>query len=420
MLIHKNDLVQEIHRTSSMVSVALTGGGSGIFPLLLELGNGSKTLIDGNIPYTKAAHDHFIGGTPDKLVSEADARALAMASMLHANDFGDPGVPVIGIGSTSSLIRVDRDADGNVIPEREGRRHSIYVAIQTPAATITHSLVFPNGIADLDLASYENDWFKHLPLTVKIRYAEEELVCLMMLNLIAEGCGLEDRVFMNYADRVVRKIGMASDVHPNLTNLVSSAQPAFLGVRCGGGEPIRPHETIITPKGLVPSSLNPPHAGHFRMLKIVNEIVSGDTGFEMSTQNFDKPPLDFLTIKERLGHLQSGPVVDVYLTNTATFLRKSAQFPGCTFGVGHDTAARIVDPKYYRDTFELLLTMESMNTENGCSFIVFGRQDPTTGEFMTLHDIENSNFQLMSTYISQEEFDEPHASRDIRKEQESQ
>ena len=69
----------------------------------------------------------------------------------------------------------------------------------------------------------------------------------------------------------------------------------------------------------------------------------------------------------------------VYLTNAPTYLDKARLFPGSTFVIGHDTALRIVDPRFYggpagRDA--MLDELERL----GARFLVFGRLD-ASGSF---------------------------------------
>ena len=77
-------LVPRIHATPNQGVVIPTGGGTRVFPMLLEVGGGSNTLLDGGIPYKEFMTDEILGGTPEKYVSELTARQLAMAAYQKA------------------------------------------------------------------------------------------------------------------------------------------------------------------------------------------------------------------------------------------------------------------------------------------------------------------------------------------------
>ncbi len=135
------------------------------------------------------------------------------------------------------------------------------------------------------------------------------------------------------------------------------------------------------PRLLLPGSFRPVHEGHLAMARVASGRLGLDCAFELSIQNPDKPPLDYVAISERiaafLGH--SGRL---FLTNAPRFIEKARIFPGATFVVGDDTARRLVDPRYSgsdaaRDV--MLDEFESLGTR----FLVFGRPD-ADGRFRIL------------------------------------
>ena len=82
------------------------------------------------------------------------------------------------------------------------------------------------------------------------------------------------------------------------------------------------------------------------------------------------------------------------LTRSPLFSGKAALMPGATFVVGHDTAVRLVMPKYYGGKAGMLRAFAAIR-ERGCSFLVAGRlaaagDDDATGarRFLTLADVE--------------------------------
>ena len=58
------------------------------------------------------------------------------------------------------------------------------------------------------------------------------------------------------------------------------------------------------------------------------------------------------------------------LTKATLFADKNRLFPGCTFVVGTDTSARILDVKYYRQSVEILLQQLESISQTGTKFLV--------------------------------------------------
>jgi nicotinic acid mononucleotide adenylyltransferase len=150
------------------------------------------------------------------------------------------------------------------------------------------------------------------------------------------------------------------------------------------------HATRLPPNSLiVPGSFNPPHAGHVALARMAAEAVSNCTAiwFELSITNVDKPPLQLDTIVERLKQLLSledempeNFCWGILLTNAPLFKQKVQLLAALQIGVdsmlhfsiGTDTLVRLIDPKYYNDSQEEML---SVLTGLPCRFVVGGRLD---------------------------------------------
>ena len=74
------------------------------------------------------------------------------------------------------------------------------------------------------------------------------------------------------------------------------------------------------------------------------------------------------------------------LTRASRFSQKARLFPGKTFVVGYDTAARIVDASYYGGDGEELSRALDRVRAAGCRFLVAGRE--VDGEFRSLDDLD--------------------------------
>jgi hypothetical protein len=99
--------------------------------------------------------------------------------------------------------------------------------------------------------------------------------------------------------------------------------------------------------------------------------------------NADKPPLDADEVRRRLRQfVWQG---DVWLTRQPTFLGKSGLFPGTAFVVGHDTAVRVVGPRFYGGDEAMRAALRAIRGF-GCRFLVAGRTDGS-GRFLTVHHV---------------------------------
>jgi cytidyltransferase-like protein len=127
------------------------------------------------------------------------------------------------------------------------------------------------------------------------------------------------------------------------------------------------------PRVVFPGSFNPLHHGHTVLAERTAEWLGQPVAFVRSIVNVDKPNLTQDEVLRRLEQFRGrGPV---FVTRAARIEEKATLFPGCIFVVGADTAARIVDPRYYRDDpAELASALERIRGL-GCRFLVGGRAD---------------------------------------------
>lgn len=118
---------------------------------------------------------------------------------------------------------------------------------------------------------------------------------------------------------------------------------------------------------ILPGAFNPLHLAHRALWHAASEYLHRPVWWELSVVNVDKPELDAEILRVRLD--QFGRDEDVVLvTRAPTFAEKAALFPGATFVVGYDTAARVVDPARGA-VLPTLVRMRSLS----CRFLVAGR-----------------------------------------------
>ncbi len=185
-----------------------------------------------------------------------------------------------------------------------GGAHRVHVAFQTENASA---------------------WF-HLQLTkdVRPRVAEDQLASRIVLLAMAEACGLplQPALLCEQRKSSERRLQLA---------LPEWAQ-VFLGQRpwtlAQGQLPAgTPAEWAI-----LAGSFYPLHAGHVEMARLAGQLLRRPVVLELSLQNADKPPLDYLSLAERLQTVPNDWAV--VLTRAATFVEKAHLFPGAVFVVG--------------------------------------------------------------------------------------
>lgn len=126
------------------------------------------------------------------------------------------------------------------------------------------------------------------------------------------------------------------------------------------------------PKAVLPGSFHPLHAGHRLLAQVAARRLGSDVHFELSVANVDKPELTDLEVHRRLGQFVGW--APVWVTRAATFTAKAELFPGATFVLGHDTAVRLIDPKYYGGEAERDAAIRVL-LDHGCRVLVGGRVD---------------------------------------------
>ena len=360
------ELARRINATDSPKAVLyVSGGGTEVFPMLLARGGGSATLLGARIPYDANDFRSLLGCDPGRLVDARAARGLAMAAFRHALTIrGDlPPEQVFGLGSTSKLSR----GDG----EREGRAHEIHGAIQASSTTHSWSVILPDG--------QDRPW-------------EERINALVLMNLLALGKSVPGSVPLEHDGRSVPEGAVTRDVAeggPAMADLLLGRRPwVALDLPPGPGRGRNAATTSDPdepPRLLLAGSFRPLHEGHVAMAEAASRLTGLPCDFEISLFHPEKPPLDFIAIRSRREGFE-GRSGRLYLTNAPTYVEKARLFPGCTFAVGHDTALRIVDPRFYGGEAARGAMLEELEGL-GARFLVFGRVD-ASGRFRDLSDEE--------------------------------
>ncbi|MDR3199057.1 MAG: hypothetical protein LBU34_14415 [Planctomycetaceae bacterium] len=128
-------------------------------------------------------------------------------------------------------------------------------------------------------------------------------------------------------------------------------------------------------QAIFPGSFNPIHKGHVEMIEIAEHRLGSRVALEISIQNVDKPPLDYIELEYRLKAIENmRPKQAVWLTQTPLFEDKSDIFNGTTFVVGADTLRRFSDLRFYHESTHQLHDVLRLIAFHNCRFLVFSRQ----------------------------------------------
>lgn len=341
-----DDLIRRIHRQGKQFVLAFSGGGSGAISALLRVPGGSQSVLEGIVPYSQAALIELLGSPPEQFCSDRTARAMAVACWLRARKLTPDVDPdnLVGLGCTASLAS-DRPKKG---------AHRAFLAVQTAWQTISTSI--------------------ELTRDARSRGEEEDLVATIALNLVAEAAGLAERLDLSLlpGDETQRHMVEAPTVWHEL--MLGHLNLVLLNASCE-----------VAPRAIFPGAFDPLHQGHRGMAEVARLRLNAPVEFELSIENVDKPPLDYLEIERRTRQFTDQDQA-IWLTRAPTFVEKSRLFPGATFIVGADTIDRIGQPRYYGSDAHRCEAAIREIAANGCRFLVFPRADDTA--LQTLQELE--------------------------------
>ncbi|MBI1309910.1 hypothetical protein GC176_01280 [bacterium] len=374
------DIIRQIHSAPARLVIAVTGGGSAAISRLLEVPGASATVLDAAVPYSPAALDDWLGHWPDSSCSRETALAMATVAWWRARGLARrSGADVencLGIACTASLVS-DRPKRGD---------HRCWIAIETA----THS-----RIVSLTLNKGQRD-----------RHNEESLVADLILQSIAECCGISDpELLALHGDETV--LMDVERLTTDVANVRTGVESHIWSLPDGSLSDTVP----ARPAGLLSGAFNPLHCGHRGMRTAAEELLDGPVYFELPVVNADKPPLDCFAIEERRRQFFDVPVV---LTSAPRFVDKAHLFPETTFVIGFDTAQRIIDPRFYGGTEAAMCESLAAIDSLGCRFLVAGRV--VEGVYHSLSDLPlPEGFEELFTEIPEDRFREDVSSTDLRK-----
>ncbi len=321
------------------LSLALAGGGSTALAALAGRQGASAVLISGRLAYSRRAALALRGEAgADGFCSAEAAMDLALAALDSATALDDrPREQRIGLGVASALATV---------PARAGRdRAHLAVAGAGPA----------------------RGWRLDLDCWPRDRDRQEALTGAAALLAAWRGAGCGPGEPDGPAGLVE---AMSGDVPGPDYWIDRAACGRIAWARCDpDGNWSGPG---AAPAAVLAGSFDPLHEGHLGLAAAAAAHLGAPVELELSLRNVDKQPLDLAEAGRRVAAVSGkAPLV---IDSAATFVEKSALFPGAVFVIGADTAVRVVDPGYYGgDAGAMRAGLDGIRG-NGCRFLVSGRE----------------------------------------------
>ena len=342
-------LIQKIHDQKGRIIYVTAGAGTYTLAWLLGVAGASRTVIEALVPYDWNAFDDFLGQTPAKYVEADTARLMAGRAFTRADWLIQGDEPLIGVACTATII-TDRPKRGE---------HRAHIALWQPERVVWQKLTLDKGKRD--------------------RVGEETMVSRHILNALAEALGIEERLDLAMVAGDLLETGV-TDVAALLGQLMGGEISSF-HLKADGtlGQGVPKAYSLLS------GSFNPLHDGHLSLAQVATNMTGLPPAFEMTLMNVDKPALESPEALHRIA--QFAGRWDIFASNAGTFAEKAKLYPGSTFVVGFDTAARVLEWRFYEGSRAKMGEAMATIQEQGCRFLVAGRTNGQ-GKFQESYELK--------------------------------
>jgi nicotinic acid mononucleotide adenylyltransferase len=352
--------------------LAITGGGTEAIGELLRHGGGSDTILEAMVPYSKESLHDLIGKKPDKYASAETAKDMAMSTyrralLLDSRSEKPEPLKLIGIGVTCKLAKHGH--------EREGRQHELYFASQSYYKTTVSGVTFEEK---------------------RSREEQESIAANYILDRIASLCDPKKYAMQDTQENDAGKRTHIQEDEAEANNETSELLLRTLeSINSGKNVPgkVNLGNNPNKPGIIMSGSFNPCHKNHIEMAMIASGKYGMPVDFEISLANVDKPPIDYISLKERVDSVKAcmqdmrkGSAGNIYLSNSPLFADKALLFPGAIFLIGTDTLNRLFNVNYYREGEDMQSLIDHFRKYN-TKFLVFRRKDAEIFSGINIPDI---------------------------------
>lgn len=339
-------LIEQIHGSGRRAVIEFAGAGSLALAWLHAVAGSSRTILEATDRYSSASMLDLIGELPEKFVSRETVEEMAERAFRRAMTLSDGSALAIGV-ACSATIATDRVKRGD---------HGCWVAVRDQAGSSAYGLIISKGSRD--------------------RLGEEALVSRLLIHAIAKVAAIPEIALPLLPAEHIDVVHV--DQPDALAQLLAG------NVQCVRIDPDGDAQANAPVHGgLLSGSFNPLHAGHEQLLQAASVALKAPVAFEISITNADKPPLSYAEIERRL--IQFRGRHNVVLGREPRFVDKASVYPGAVFVLGYDTAARLLDPRFYTGEHGVTDALEVIR-KHGCRFMVAGRE--REGVFRTLADLQ--------------------------------